>query len=203
MNRLVTALVGVAILAVTVSAADARPNHRRHHHHHHQTVHKTFKKHHDKAFRYRGVRYERVRARQFEQAQQPSFFDGFQSGFNSGFQSGYSAGSGIVQRARQFIGQTAHEVGVRSTLWCSAFLRKITGASGVDDRALSWERKPHVAPQVGAVVTMGRRGGGHVGVVSGFTKNGDPIVISGNSTGRRVTEQVYARSRIRAWVSAS
>ena len=28
----------------------------------------------------------------------------------------------LVQRARQYIGATAREVGVRSTLWCSAFL---------------------------------------------------------------------------------
>ena len=105
-----------------------------------------------------------------------------------------------MQKARQYIGATAQQVGLRSTLWCSAFLRKLTGASGVDDRAISWEKKPHIAPQVGAVVTMGRRGGGHVGVVSGFTKNGDPIVISGNH-GHRVAESVYSRHRIRAWVS--
>jgi uncharacterized protein (TIGR02594 family) len=114
----------------------------------------------------------------------------------------FSSGSDVVNRARSYIGATAHDVGVRSTLWCSAFLRKVTGASGVDDRALSWENHQHIAPQVGAVVTMGRRGGGHVGVVSGFTAKGDPIVISGNHGGR-VRETVYSRSRIRAWVSAS
>jgi uncharacterized protein (TIGR02594 family) len=118
------------------------------------------------------------------------------------FFSSFSAGVGVVDRARQFIGATARQVGVRSTLWCSAFLRKITGASGVDDRALSWERKRHIAPQVGAIVTMSRRGGGHVGVVSGFTRNGDPIVISGNHR-NRVAESVYPRSRIRAWLSPS
>jgi uncharacterized protein (TIGR02594 family) len=123
----------------------------------------------------------------------PSFVDQIQSGF--------SAGSDVVNRARAYIGATAHEVGVRSTLWCSAFLRKVTGASGVDDRALSWESHQHIAPQVGAIVTMGRRGGGHVGVVSGFDKAGNPVVISGNSGGR-VREAVYPRSRIRAWVKA-
>lgn len=90
----------------------------------------------------------------------------------------------ITDRARQFIGESAREVGVRSTLWCSAFLRKITGAQDVDNRALSWEKHQRIAPQVGAVVTMGRRGGGHVGVVSGFTAKGDPIVISGNHGNR-------------------
>jgi len=167
LKRVLTALVGAAILAVTMSAAEARPH--RHHHRHHARV---------------------AAAPQLEQ----SFFGGFQSGF--------SAGSGVVDRARQFIGESARQVGVRSTLWCSAFLRKVTGAQDVDDTALSWERHQHIAPQVGAVVTMGRRGGGHVGVVSGFTAKGDPIVISGNHGGR-VREAVYSRSRIRAWVSAS
>ena len=198
MRNLNTALVGAAILALSFSAAEARPKHHRHHDHHaHQTVHKAFKKH--RVVHHRGIRFERVQARQFEQAQQQS---SFADSFQSGFQSGFEAGSSLVQRARQFIGATAREVGVRSTLWCSAFLRKITGASGVDDRALSWEKHQHIAPQVGAVVTMGRRGGGHVGVVSGFTAKGDPIVISGNHGGR-VREAVYSRSRIRAWVSPS
>jgi uncharacterized protein (TIGR02594 family) len=126
----------------------------------------------------------------------------FADNFSNGFQQRFSAGNGLVSRARQFIGETASQVGVRATLWCSAFLRKITGAQDVDDRALSWERHQHISPQVGAIVTMGRRGGGHVGLVTGFTKNGDPIVISGNHGGR-VAERVYSRSRIRAWVSAS
>lgn len=130
------------------------------------------------------------------QEEHPSLFGGIQNDFQQGF----NAGTGFVERARQFVGETAHQVGVRSTLWCSAFLRRITGATGVDDRALSWESHRRVAPQVGAVVTMGRRGGGHVGIVSGFTPKGDPIVISGNH-GHRVAESVYPRSRIRAWVS--
>jgi uncharacterized protein (TIGR02594 family) len=114
----------------------------------------------------------------------------------------FHASSDVVSRARSYMGESAREVGVRSTLWCSAFLRKVTGATDVDDRALSWEKHQHIAPQVGAVVTMGRRGGGHVGVVSGFDASGNPIVISGNHN-NRVREAVYPRSRIRAWVSPS
>ncbi|MEY9575927.1 uncharacterized protein (TIGR02594 family) [Bradyrhizobium diazoefficiens] len=174
MKRAISALLCAAALAVTVSAAEARPHHRYHHRHHdHRVVQQPVE-------------------------QQPSFFEGF----HNGIQQGFAAGSGLVERARQFIGDTAYQVGVRPTLWCSAFLRKITGAQDVDDRAISWEKHQHIAPQVGAIVTMGRRGGGHVGVVSGFTKNGDPIVISGNHGGR-VREAVYSRSRIRAWVSPS
>lgn len=179
MRKLTTALIGAAILAVSFSAAEARPRHHHHHHRHHH-AHRVVERN--------------VAVRQ--QPQESSFADSFQSHFQSGF----SAGVGVVDRARQFVGETARQVGVRSTLWCSAFLRKITGAQDVDDRAVSWEKHQRIAPQVGAVVTMGRRGGHHVGIVSGFTKNGDPIVISGNHGGR-VREAVYSRHRIRAWVS--
>lgn len=187
MKRFLTALALAVIVAATTSAAEARPHYKRHSHHVHY-VKKKIKK----------TRYYRVARQPARQPQQQSMLGEFQSGFQSGFQ----AGTGLVQKARQFIGATASQVGVRSTLWCSAFLRKLTGASGVDDRAKSWESKPRIAPQVGAVVTMGRKGGGHVGVVSGFTAKGDPIVISGNSGGR-VREAVYSRSRIRAWVAAT
>jgi uncharacterized protein (TIGR02594 family) len=46
---------------------------------------------------------------------------------------------------------------------------------------------------------MARRGGGHVGVVSGIDASGNPIVVSGNN-GNRVREAVLSRSRIYAYV---
>jgi hypothetical protein len=46
---------------------------------------------------------------------------------------------------------------------------------------------------------MGRRGGGHVGVVSGIDAAGDPIVVSGNN-GNRVREAPISRGRIYAYV---
>ena len=49
-------------------------------------------------------------------------------------------------------------------------------------------------PQVGAIAVMGRRGGGHVGVVSGVDPNSNPIVVSGNH------ESVYPAGRISAYV---
>jgi uncharacterized protein (TIGR02594 family) len=54
-------------------------------------------------------------------------------------------------------------------------------------------------PQVGAIAVMGRRGGGHVGVVSGIDANGNPILVSGNN-GNRVREASYPRGRIYAYV---
>ena len=108
--------------------------------------------------------------------------------------------SGLVERARAYIGRTGPSLGLPARLWCSDFANMITGGGTGSRFAKSWLSRPHVAPQVGALVVMGRKGGGHVGFVSGFTPKGDPIVISGNH-GRRVGEGVYPRSRILAYVS--
>lgn len=54
-------------------------------------------------------------------------------------------------------------------------------------------------PQVGAIAVMSRRGGGHVGVVSGVDAAGNPLVISGNH-GHRVAEAVYPSGRVYAYV---
>ena len=61
-------------------------------------------------------------------------------------------------------------------------------------------------PQVGAIAVMGRKGGGHVGIVTGIDPNGNPVVISGNTwsraTGgrRTVAEGVYPKRRVYAYV---
>lgn len=54
-------------------------------------------------------------------------------------------------------------------------------------------------PQVGAIAVMGRKGGGHVGVVSAIDSDGNPIIISGNH-GHKVAESKYPRGRIYAYV---
>ena len=54
-------------------------------------------------------------------------------------------------------------------------------------------------PQIGAIAVMGRRGGGHVGIVSGIDASGNPIVVSGNN-GNRVREAPISRGRIYAYV---
>jgi uncharacterized protein (TIGR02594 family) len=54
-------------------------------------------------------------------------------------------------------------------------------------------------PQVGAIAVMGRRGGGHVGVVSGIDASGNPILVSGNNR-NRVVEAPISRGRIYAYV---
>lgn len=108
-------------------------------------------------------------------------------------------GGGLVSTARAYLGQTASQIGLRRTLWCSASLRHITHAAGVDDRAISWSSHQKVSGAVGTIAIVGHH---HVGLVSGFDAAGNPIIISGNHGGR-VREAVYPRNRILAFVSPS
>jgi uncharacterized protein (TIGR02594 family) len=54
-------------------------------------------------------------------------------------------------------------------------------------------------PTVGAIAVLKRKGGGHVGVVSGVDANGNPILVSGNHN-KKVAETVYPKSRVIAYV---
>ena len=123
------------------------------------------------------------------------------NGADSGIGSGFGGGSSLIAEARRYIG--TNPTG-RSSLWCGAFmdlvLRK-TGHKGGGNLALGYEHYgTRVAgPEVGAIAVMGRRGGGHVGVVSGIDANGNPIIVSGNHN-HTVAEAVYPRSRIIAYV---
>jgi uncharacterized protein (TIGR02594 family) len=113
-------------------------------------------------------------------------------------------GSHIAAEARRWIGTNPT---TRATLWCARFMNFVLDRLGLpgtsSDAAKSFASygKPLEGPEIGAIAVMDRKGGGHVGVVSGFDKDGDPIIISGNYS-RRVAEAVYARSRIVTYVSA-
>lgn len=109
-------------------------------------------------------------------------------------------GGGAVSKARRYIGMNARQIGLhRTTLWCSAFLRYVVGSPpGVDDRAMSWLSQPRTTARIGAIaVVQSRRK--HVGVVSGFDANGNPILISGNHN-NRVVEAAYPRRSVIAYV---
>ncbi len=114
---------------------------------------------------------------------------------------GFGASS-LVAEARRFIG--GNPTG-RRQLWCARFMNMVlrrTGHRGTgSDLARSFasygRRVP--GPRVGAIAVMGRRGGGHVGVVSGIDAKGNPIIVSGNH-GHRVAEAAYAKSRVYAYV---
>ncbi len=112
-------------------------------------------------------------------------------------------GSRIVAEARRWIGTNPT---TRATLWCARFMNFVLARVGVPGTESDWAKsfasygKPLEKPEVGAIAVMSRKGGGHVGVVSGFDKDGDPIIISGNYS-HRVAEAVYSRGRIFAYVS--
>ena len=113
---------------------------------------------------------------------------------------GFSANA-LVADARRYLGTNPTS---RRTLWCGAFMDKIlrdTGHRGGGNLAtgyLHYGRRIS-GPRVGAIAVMYRRGGGHVGVVSGIDPNGNPIIVSGNHN-NTVAESVYPRSRIAAYV---
>ena len=98
--------------------------------------------------------------------------------------------SNVVAEARRYIG--GNPTG-RGRLWCARFMNMVLQHSGMrgtgSDMASSFAHygRRLSGPQVGAIAVMGRRGGGHVGVVSGIDASGNPIVVSGNH-GHRVAE---------------
>jgi uncharacterized protein (TIGR02594 family) len=91
------------------------------------------------------------------------------------------------------------------SLWCARFMNMVlekTGHRGTGSAmANSFARYGHrvSGPEVGAIAVMGRRGGGHVGIITGVDAHGNPIMISGNN-GNRVREAPVSRGRIYAYV---
>ena len=110
--------------------------------------------------------------------------------------------SGLVMEARHYLG--GNPTG-RGSLWCARFMNMVlekTGHHGTgSDMASSFARYGQriSGPQVGAIAVMGRRGGGHVGIITGIDSAGNPIMISGNN-GNRVREAPVSRGRIYAYV---
>ena len=122
-----------------------------------------------------------------------------QSHANSAY--GGTTSNALVSEARKYIG--TNPTG-RGSLWCGAFMDlvlKRTGHAGGGNlaRAYASYGTRVSGPQVGAIAVMGRRGGGHVGVVSGVDPNGNPIIVSGNHN-HTVAESVYPAGRISAYV---
>jgi len=123
---------------------------------------------------------------------------------------GYSAetsssgfgGSSLIAEARRYLG--GNPTGRRS-LWCARFMNMVlqhTGHRGTgSDMANSFAHygRRVSGPQVGAIAVMGRRGGSHVGIITGIDARGNPIMISGNY-GHRVAEASISRGRIYAYV---
>jgi len=125
------------------------------------------------------------------------------STFSGGMASSSGFGSSnVVAEARQYLGgnPTGH-----GSLWCARFMNMVLQHAGYrgtgSDMARSFASYGQrvSGPEIGAIAVMGRRGGGHVGVVSGIDAQGNPILISGNN-GNRVREAPVSRGRIYAYV---
>lgn len=116
--------------------------------------------------------------------------------------SGGSGSSNIVAEARRYLG--GNPTG-RGSLWCARFMNMVLQHSGYrgtgSDMANSFAHYGQrvSGPQVGAIAVMGRRGGSHVGIITGIDAAGNPIMISGNN-GNRVREAPVSRGRISAYV---
>ncbi len=116
--------------------------------------------------------------------------------------SGGLGSSNVVAEARRYLG--GNPTG-RGSLWCARFMNMVLQHSGYrgtgSDLARSFASYGQrvSGPQIGAIAVMERRGGGHVGVVSGIDAMGNPIVVSGNN-GNRVREAPISRGRIYACV---
>jgi uncharacterized protein (TIGR02594 family) len=110
--------------------------------------------------------------------------------------------SSLVMEARHYLG--TNPTGRRS-LWCARFMNMVlarTGHRGTgSDMANSFAHYGHriSGPQVGAIAVMGRRSGGHVGIITGINAAGKLTMISGNN-GNRVREAPVSRGRIYAYV---
>ena len=116
--------------------------------------------------------------------------------------SGGFGSSNVVAEARRYLG--GNPTG-RGRLWCARFMNLVLQHSGYhgtgSDMASSFASYGQrvSGPQVGAIAVMGRRGGGHVGIITGIDASGNPIMISGNN-GNRVREAPISRGRIYAYV---
>jgi len=193
LKKRATLLLYSVALAVAAGSAAARPVH---HHHRHTAQAAAQPQGADRDMRYAFTRAQAAgrhatRSRRRARAARHHAHDAF-GGFT---------GNSLVADARRYIG--TNPTGRRS-LWCGAFMDKVlkdTGHKGGGNLALGYlHYGTRVSgPQVGAIAVMGRRGGGHVGVVSGIDANGNPIIVSGNHN-HTVAEAVYPRSRIKAYV---
>jgi uncharacterized protein (TIGR02594 family) len=120
---------------------------------------------------------------------------------DTGMSSGFGS-SNVVAEARRYLG--GNPTG-RGRLWCARFMNMVLQHSGYrgtgSDMARSFASYGQriSGPQVGAIAVMGRRGGGHVGIITGIDASGNPIMISGNN-GNRVREAPISRGRIYAYV---
>jgi uncharacterized protein (TIGR02594 family) len=211
-------IVALVLSSVAIMASAAPASARSHHHgmsrHAHAHYHGRYAgRHIGRHFAYRHFRHYRhiVRGSRWERGvaqMRGSGLTGTQAslspgaGFGGMATSGGPGSSNVVAQARRYLG--GNPTG-RSSLWCARFMNMVLQRSGFhgtgSDMAASFAHYGQrvSGPRVGAIAVMGRRGGGHVGVITGVDAHGNPIMISGNN-GNRVREAPISRGRIYAYV---
>src|SRR6266478_567181 len=195
-----------AAIAASISPASARSHHgtgRYAHARHGAHYARSHVRHRHPRYAAHASRWERgvaeMRAGGFADTQ-ASVMSGAAS--NGAAMSGGFGSSSLVSAARRYLGGNPT---ARRSLWCARFMNMVleqTGHRGTgSDMASSFARYGQriSGPQVGAIAVMGRRGGGHVGIITGVDARGNPIMISGNN-GNRVREAPVSRGRIYAYV---
>lgn len=198
-RRLLVALAFCSAAALA-SPASARSHHHagRHLHAHHEGAqfqrHDTLLHHHRIGHAEHQMALNRLH--RYSNAQASVMSGAFQSG------QAMSSSSSLVNEARRYLGTNPTR---RATLWCARFMNMVlqrTGHRGTgSDMASSFAHYGErvSGPRVGAIAVMSRRGGGHVGIITGIDAQGDPIMISGNNRDR-VREAPVSRRRIYAYV---
>ncbi|MHC2254004.1 uncharacterized protein (TIGR02594 family) [Bradyrhizobium embrapense] len=210
---LALALCSLTLAVVSASSASARPRHSHHAHSAHDghlarhTGHHHYYRHTARLSRAerRAQADRREAGGDFTEANAARLPSSAEAVPNTGGVSatGGFGSSGIVDTARRYLGG-GNPTG-RSSLWCARFMNMVlqqTGHRGTgSDMASSFAKYGQrvSGPQVGAIAVMGRRGGGHVGIITGVDAKGNPIMISGNSS-HRVRELPVPRGRIYAYV---
>ncbi|KWV60122.1 amidase [Bradyrhizobium macuxiense] len=198
--RLVALALGSLTLAVVFAApASARPHHSRNAHSAHAGHHARHYARHHYRHATRLSRWERGVARMRSRG----VADANASVMPNAETTSSSFGSsGLVAEARRYLGGNPTS---RASLWCARFMNMVLKESGYrgtgSDMASSFAHYGQrvSGPKVGAIAVMSRRGGGHVGIVTGVDAKGNPIMISGNN-GNRVREAPVSRGRIYAYV---
>ena len=104
----------------------------------------------------------------------------------------------LAEKASRHMGASASQLGLPKSLWCADFMNMLVG--GTDRRAISYANRGTKADHgcVNCIAVTTRKGGAHVGVVSGYDEKGNPIIVSGNHN-RKVGVATYDKRRVIAY----
>lgn len=91
--------------------------------------------------------------------------------------------------------------------WCGAFMARVCKDAGVPfpkrySSALAWSDwgVPLSSPAQGCIAVLSRNGGGHVGIVTGVSRDRKLVRLLGGNQGDAVSEAWFViAGRVRAW----